>query len=36
MPEELELVVRSGAIELPATLSLPNGTPRGGVVFELA
>ena len=32
MPEELELVVRSGHLELPATLTLPDGTARAGVV----
>jgi len=32
MPEELELVVRTGDLELPATLTLPSGTARAGVV----
>jgi pimeloyl-ACP methyl ester carboxylesterase len=32
MPEELELVVRTGDLELRATLTLPNGAARAGVV----
>ena len=32
MPEELELVVRAGDVELPATLTLPSGAARAGVV----
>jgi pimeloyl-ACP methyl ester carboxylesterase len=32
MPEELELVVHSGGVELPATLTLPSGAARAGLV----
>jgi predicted alpha/beta-hydrolase family hydrolase len=32
MPEELDLAVRSGDLELTATLTLPSGAARAGVV----